>query len=55
MQIKYINVNCCFFTFPGRSGELMRVVEVFLNHVSWRLTQPDGQLQIVNANLMNLR
>ncbi|CAB3977815.1 Hypothetical predicted protein [Paramuricea clavata] len=39
----------------GRSGELMRVVEVFLNHVSWRLTQPDGQLQIVNANLMNLR
>jgi hypothetical protein len=33
----------------------MRVVEVFLNHVSWRLTQPDGQLHFVDANLMNLR
>ena len=33
----------------------MRVVEVFVHHVSWRLTQPDGQLQIVDAKLMNLR
>ncbi|XP_028400324.1 protein KIAA0100-like [Dendronephthya gigantea] len=39
----------------GRNGELMRVVEVFLNHVSWRLTQPDGQLKFVEATLMNLR
>lgn len=44
-----------FLFISARGEELMKVVEVYLDHVTWRLIQPDGQLQIVDANLTNLR